>query len=297
MLADRDYMRDDGPGVPRVPKPMSGVVLLIVINIGVFLLQAVFYGYPPRFSAGLPLALRVDQLLHGYFWQLLTYQFLHAGLMHLLLNCWGIYVFGKAVEEALGKRTFFILYFVSGIAGGIFQVLASLGWHGHFGGTVVGASAGLFGLLAAFAMMYPNRVLTILLFLVLPVSLRAKTLLLIGGGIAVFGMLFPGDNVAHAAHLGGMLAGMVFIRRLKDRLGRWPGDAPPPRRRPFFGFGGDKPSKSRRPPVIDVEEVSDDYVSSRVDPILDKISKHGIHSLTASERKTLEEARKKMGRP
>jgi membrane associated rhomboid family serine protease len=299
MLADRDYMRSDpSGGGPRIPGPggLSGTTLLIGINIGVFLLQAIFYGYPADFRQGPPLALRVDQLLHGYLWQLLTYQFLHGGLLHLLLNCWGIFVFGKDVEQALGKRTFYILYFTSGVMGGVLQVLASLGWHGHFGGAVVGASAGLFGLLGAFGMMYPNRVLTLLLFFVIPVSLRAKSLLMIGGAISIFGILFPGDHIAHAAHLGGLLTGMVFIRQMRHRLGHWPGEASATRRRPLFGFGTGKPSRPGGSTIIDVEDVSDDYVASQVDPILDKISKHGIHSLTERERKTLEQARKKMGR-
>jgi len=296
MLADRDYMRSEPGGGTRAPRPMSATTLLIIINVVVFLLQALFYGYLPNFNQGPPLALRVDQLLQGYLWQLLTYQFLHGGLLHILLNCWGIFMFGREVEEVLGKRMFFILYFSSGVVGGLLQVLASLGWHGHFGGAVVGASAGLFGLIAAFAMMFPNRTLTLLLFFIIPVSLRAKSLLLISGAISIFGILFPGDNIAHAAHLGGLLAGMVFIRQLRHKLGHWPGEPPKARKRPLFGFGSGTRGKPGGPTVIDVEDVSDDFVANNVDPILEKISKHGIHSLTARERKTLEEARKKMGR-
>jgi hypothetical protein len=93
-----------------------------------------------------------------------------------------------------------------------------------------------------------------------------------------------------------MLAGMLYIRRMRYKLGHWPGETPRPRKRPLFGFGTGKPSKPSGPTIIDVEDVSDDYVANQVDPILEKISKHGIHSLTARERKTLEEARKKMGR-
>jgi membrane associated rhomboid family serine protease len=283
---------------------MSGTTLLIIVNAVVFLLQAVFYGYPPDFRQGPPLALRASELLHGYVWELFTYQFLHGGLLHILLNCWGIFVFGREVEQALGRRTFFVLYFISGVVGGLLQVLASLGWHSHFGGAVVGASAGLFGLIAGFGMMYPNRTLTLLLFFVIPVSIRAKTLLMASGAIAVVGMVFPqllalvglGFNVAHAAHLGGLLTGMVFIRKLRHKLGHWPGEASRPPRRPLFGFGTGKPAKPGGATVIDVEDVSDDYVSSKVDPILEKISKHGIHSLTARERKTLDEARRKMGK-
>ena len=283
---------------------MSATTLLIIVNIAVFLLQAVFYGYPPDFRQGPPLALRASELLHGYIWELFTYQFLHGGLFHILVNCWGIFVFGREVEQALGKRTFFVLYFASGVVGGLLQVLASLGWYQHFGGSVVGASAGLFGLIAAFGMMYPNRTLTLLLFFVIPVSIRAKTLLMASGVVAVVGMVFPqllgvvgmGGNVAHAAHLGGLLAGMVFIRQLRHKLGHWPGDSPRPPKRSLFGFGTGKPSKPGGSTIINVDDVSDDYVSSKVDPILEKISKHGIHSLTPRERKTLEEARRKMGK-
>lgn len=301
MLSDRDYMRSEpsGPFGFRPSRPMSATTLLLIINVAAFLLEAILYGYPPKFMQGPPLALRADQVLHGYVWELLTYQLLHGGLLHILLNCWGIFVFGPDVEAALGKKTFFVLYFTSGAVGGLFQVLASLSWSGRFPlyVPVVGASAGLFGLVAAFAMMYPHRTLTLLLFFVIPVNLRAKTLLAISGAIAIFGLLFAGSHIAHAAHLGGMLSGMVFIRQLRHRWGHWPGDQPSPRRRPLFGFGTGKPSKPGGTTIIDVEEVDgDEYMAREVDPILEKISSHGIHSLTARERKTLEEARKKMRR-
>jgi len=299
MLSDRDYMRSDASGGAgyHAPRPMSATTLLLILNVAAFLLEAILYGYPPRFLQGPPLALRADQVLHGYVWELLTYQFLHGGLLHILLNCWGIFVFGRDVEAVLGKRRFFVLYFTSGVVGGLFQVLASLSLSGRFpmAVPVVGASAGLFGLVAAFAMMYPHRTLTILLFFVIPVTLRAKTLLMICGAIAVFGLLFQGGHIAHAAHLGGMLAGMVFIRRLHHHLGHWPGEEPASRRRPLFGFGTGKPSKPGGTTIIDVQEAdADQFMAREIDPILEKISSHGIQSLTARERKTLEEARKKM---
>jgi membrane associated rhomboid family serine protease len=124
---------------------------------------------------------------------------MHGGIWHLLLNCFAIYMFGRAVEEALGRRGFLILYFASGVVGGLFQVLAALLVPSQFSGAVVGASAGAFGLTAAFAVLYPNRPLMLLLFFVLPVTMRAKYLLLISGLLAVFGLVFRSDNVAHAA--------------------------------------------------------------------------------------------------
>lgn len=280
-LYDRDYMREEEKPRFVFPKFRSATMMLLALNIAAFVLQAIFYGYPPKFNNGLPLALSVNQVLHGWVWQLLTYQFLHGSLMHLLGNCLGIYMFGEEVETGLGKKRFFILYFVSGIVGGIFQVLFSLAWHGHFGANVVGASAGVFGLIAAFATMFPNRTLNLLVFFVLPVSLKAKTLLLIEGAIAIFGILYPGDNIAHGAHLGGALAGIIFIRQLRARWGFWPGEQPPP--------SGSSP----QPPVVE-EESTEDFIASEVDPILDKINKKGIHSLTDRERKILEQAQSKM---
>ncbi len=71
-------------------------------------------------------ALSVEGLRHGFVWQLLTYQFMHGGLLHLLLNCWAIYVFGREVEETLGRNSFLTLYFTSGVIGGLFQALAGV---------------------------------------------------------------------------------------------------------------------------------------------------------------------------
>lgn len=301
MLADRDYMRREPGGSftgPGRSWTLSATTLLILINLGVFLLQIAF-NRSYRFHEWFPLS--VEGLRHGYVWQLLTYQFLHGSWTHILLNCWGIYVFGRVVEQALGRRRFWQLYLTSGAAGGILQVIATLGWRGHFGGVVVGASAGLFGLIAAFATMYPRERL---LLIFPPVTLQAKTLLTISGIMAVFGMLFPnllaviglGSNVAHAAHMGGMLGGILYVRLLRRKLGYWPGEEPEPPKRSWFGFGKDKPSSPGGATHIDAEDVSDNYVASKVDPILDKITRHGIHSLTERERRTLEEARRKMGR-
>jgi membrane associated rhomboid family serine protease len=284
-LYDRDYMRDDEAPGQVLRRPLSGTTLLLILNAAVFLGQAVVYGYPPDFRTGPPLALRVDELLRGYVWQLLTYQFLHGGLIHLLLNCWGIYMFGRDVEAGLGRQRFLLLYFASGVVGGLLQMLFSLGLRGHFGVSVVGASAGLFGLIGAFATMHPNRVITLLLFFVLPLSLKARTLLLISGALAIFGILFPGDHIAHAAHLGGMLAGMVFIRQLHHRWGFWPGEAPPPARI----------RRAAPPPPMPPPDAGD-FIEREVNPILDKIAREGINSLTARERKILEEARQRIRR-
>src|SRR3954453_23563527 len=108
MLEDRPYMRRQSFGSRR-----SVTITLLVINVAVFVLQFLL----PRITS-LPIdyycALSIDGLRHGYVWQLLTYQFMHAGFMHLLLNCWAIFVFGREVEEALGQKSFLALYLFSG---------------------------------------------------------------------------------------------------------------------------------------------------------------------------------------
>ncbi len=185
----------------------SATVMLLVANAVAFLFQFAV----SRFS-DFPLddyfALSVQGLRHGYVWQLLTYQFMHAGLLHLFFNCWAIYVFGHDVEMALGRKSFLTLYFSSGILGGMAQALAGLVSDRYFGAPVVGASAAAFGLAAAFAMLFPDRVL--LLFFVLP--MRAKWLLALCAALALYGLLSPPDGMAHAAHLGGMFTGLFFIR-------------------------------------------------------------------------------------
>ena len=142
------------------------------------------------------LALSKEGLTSGYAWQLFTYQFLHAGWMHLIFNSWAIFIFGNELEMLLGGRRFLTLMFSSGIVGGVFQVLAAVAYPPWFGGPVVGASAGAFGLVAAFAMLFPERELTMLVFFVIPVHLRAKMLLVLSAVIAIGGSFFPADHVA-----------------------------------------------------------------------------------------------------
>jgi membrane associated rhomboid family serine protease len=305
MLEDRDYMR---PPVYYRPR-MSFTVALLIANAIAFLVELVLCGYPPLFSLDNYFALSLEGLEHGYIWQLLTYQFMHVGFLHIFLNCWAIYVFGQVIEDALGPKKFLVLYFSSGVIGGLTQVLGTLVWPSHIGGVVVGASAAALGLVAAFAALYPERELTLLLFFFLPVTLRAKYLLWGTALLSVFCILFPlsgltllmGGNIAHAAHLGGMLMGFVFARYLIQDHWHWPqwgsSASRPGAPREFVvtraGRGKFRQSAAGKP---DEELSTDEFVKSEVDPILDKISAHGIQSLTAREREILEKARGKMAK-
>ncbi|MEP6663712.1 MAG: rhomboid family intramembrane serine protease, partial [Verrucomicrobiota bacterium] len=248
-------------------------------------------------------ALSLDGLRHGYVWQLLTFQLLHGGWWHLFVNSFAIYFFGRAMEDVLGKARFFKLYFASGVVGGIFQMAGAYFFPSHLGGAVVGASAGGAGLIAAFATMFPEQRLTLLLFFVIPISLQAQTLLWIVAGLAVFGMVVPNNHVAHAAHLGGLLAGIAYIRwfihgqnpwnnfswfKKRSKPSRRPSDADGPPRHPW------RRAKLVSPPFREL--APGEFISQEVDPILDKISAQGIHSLTDRERDILDAARKRMAK-
>src|SRR5262245_11377295 len=112
MLDDRYYMRRSSFD----PRRSATLILLIVLGAA-FILQLTLAHYS-NFPTNKYLALSLDGLRQGYVWQLLSYQFLHGGWLHLLLNCWAIYIFGKEVEETFGKVQFLLLYFSGGIVGG-----------------------------------------------------------------------------------------------------------------------------------------------------------------------------------
>jgi membrane associated rhomboid family serine protease len=284
---------------PDYGRRASLTVALIVVNAIVFVVELLVSGNSHSlFIEDHYFALSVEGLKNGLVWQLLTFQFMHAGLLHIFLNCWAIYVFGRAIEETLGWKKFLILYLSSGVVGGICQVLVALLWPGLFGGPVVGASAGVFGLVAAFAVLFPERELLLLLFFIIPIRLSAKMLLMLSAVLALAGIVFPIDHVANAAHLGGMLAGVVFIRQFVQGCG-WQWDfssrraALRERVSTRSGKGSFWPSASNPP---DADLSTDEFVKSEVDPILDKISRQGIHSLTAHEREILEKARERMAK-
>lgn len=289
MLEDRFYMRGKEP---RLRMPFT-ILLMILVTIAFAFQQInqVYLGwniYPY-------LALGVEGLRQGWVWQLITFQFLHAGLWHLFCNLILIWFFGRIVEERIGKWQCVLVYFGSGIIGGLLHSLLTFSFPGHFGSFVVGASAGASGLLAAAIVLEPEQ--EILVCFVLPV--RAKYLLIISMAVALFFTIVPSDPlVAHAAHLGGLLAGVAYIRwGLYAKMLRWnwhPFHARQ-RRRELVRTAVFKSSLWKQRRKADDDNLApEEFISREVDPILDKISAHGIQSLTPRERQILEAARAKM---
>ena len=214
-----DGFTDGDLGRQRRLPPFT--IALIALNVAAFLLE-MWIDARTDFPLQKYGALSLGGLRHGYFWQLITFQFLHAGWIHLLLNCWGIFVFGPPLEATLGKSRLAIIYFLSGVAGGALQVFASILSYQRFGGPVVGASAGVFGLVAAFTSLFPDARMTLLLFFVIPLRMTANRMLTVAAVITVVGIMFPnrllGAHVAHAAHLGGLIAGLIFVRMFMRRF-------------------------------------------------------------------------------
>ena len=293
---------------PFKPGWWSTTVLLIVANAVAFVLQMLLRSSLPNAEGYL--ALSVAGLSHGYVWQLLSFQFMHGNFLHLLLNCWAIFMFGREVEQALGRKSFLTLYLSSGVVGGILQVafgklLTQVLNNPVFEtAQVVGASAGAFGLIAAFAVLYPERPLMLLLFFIIPVNMRAKFLLLFEGAAALIGIAMAGramkeagTQVAHAAHLGGMITGILFIKYAVHW--QWPqfNRTKRPRLQRLVKVSAQSSGRWGQKRPLQAEDLPpEEFLSKEVDPILDKISAQGIQSLTDRERRILQAAREKMAK-
>jgi len=290
MLEDRDYMRQPAYHEPRI----SFTVALLIINAVVFVVQLIAsQSAVASVSEWKYFALSLDGLKAGFYWQLLTFQFMHAGWMHLIFNSLAIFFFGRPVETALGRGRFLALYLSSGIIGGVVQMLFALSFK-SFDGAVVGASAGAYGLVAAFAVLNWEESFTLLIYF-FPVAMRGRTLLWVSLGLAVLGILTPNSGIANAAHLGGILTGFACVRYI---FGRWQREELLPHQEPReLAAAGKGKSKFWGSAAKTDEDLSAaEFLQKEVDPILEKISAHGIHSLTARERETLEKARSKISK-
>jgi len=255
---------------------------LLVVTCAAYLLQIVLDRVLPAVTIGpfaIPrfsyfLGLSRTGLGEGYVWQLFSYMFLHGSLWHLLFNMLALFFMGPETERTIGTRAFYVLYLMSGVLGGMGWLLLS------YGGLCLGASGAIFGILASFATLYPNRLITFLLFFVLPMTLKAWVLVT---GLVVLELLLliteSGGNVAHSAHLAGALAGYIYTATVfRNAALAWP----------FRRRGARlRVVRPKQPPAPDLSEI---------DRILSKIAREGMGSLSREERNTLEKASRDLGR-
>jgi hypothetical protein len=212
--------------------------------------------------------------------------FVHAGFMHLFVNMLVLFFFGPPLEARWGGREFFRFYVVAGLGGAVLSLLLAPAW-------VVGASAACFGVMLAFAMNWPDA--PIYIWGIFPV--KAKWLVAFFFLMTLFGAFgAPGGPTAHFAHLGGLLAAFIYLKadwRTSRALERLKKVAPKaPRRLAIVPrdeadeTAEDASSKQQRTGWSNVEERR---LLDEVDRVLDKISAHGMSSLTRDERRLLDE--------
>lgn len=208
--------------------PLTPVVrALLFANVGIYALETLVIGTRTLDALfGLwPLAAEGSLLAHpGYNgpqfwpWQLLTYGFLHGGIAHLFFNMFALWMFGAALERLWGKTHFLVYYFFCLAGAGVVQlfVTTSALSQGGFPVPTIGASGAVFGLLLAFGMMFPN---VKLLLLFLPVPIKAKYFVVLYGILELtLGVTNTQSTVAHFAHLGGMLFGIILIQYWRGKL-------------------------------------------------------------------------------
>ena len=275
-------------------QPWSGWAILLTINVVVFILQVMIDpgSLDSRFGNSLVgqwFAVDSAQISWLLPMQLITYQFFHGSVFHILVN----------TREIIG------LYLVSGVVGAFFQLAFAMILPAHFAGSMVGASGAVFGFLGVLSRLFPQREMFLLLFFVLPVRLKLSWIFWGSFAIAIISIVIEirsevSDRTAHAAHLGGLLFGAFYVAALVRNGGLMRFLPGLPKIRIVAddsakGTGARQRRNWRKPKVVDTDEVTnEEFISREVDPILDKISKQGIHSLTERERKILEKARSKM---
>ncbi len=283
-LYDRDYTQADfesghrsGPYVRMtMPKITPVVKWLLIINVSVFVIM--FLIDPPEsFFFHWFSVYPVTELTSLQLWRPITYQFLHANTWHVFGNMLILFFFGPMLERLWGSRKFLTFYLVCGAMGGLlYPFLVLVGWLDV--AYLVGASGSILGLLAAGTILFPNMMIYILG--IIPIKLRVLTIII--AAISIISLLRPdkaGNAGGEAAHLGGMVAGAVYVLsqswrdklKLKFRTGAW-----------------EKKMTTQR--NLQVE----------VDRILEKVHSEGIQSLTMKEKRILrqgtraEQTRKKL---
>lgn len=242
------------------PRWSKTVKNLIIIN-GILFLAALIGGYRFYLFFGLVPKFVWKKLM---LWQPITYMFLHGGFFHIFFNMFALWMFGTEIEYLWGKKEFLRYYFITGVGAGILTVLTSPN------STIptVGASGAIYGILLAYGLLFPDRL--IYLFFLIPI--KAKHLVILFGIVEFFAALsHTSGGIAHFAHLGGLLVGLVYLKvdfrhyflKLKEKI-------------------IERKVSQQRWKISKLKE--------EVDRILEKISDEGVDSLTEEEKKTLDQA-------
>ncbi len=280
-LADREYQRREYRGGDGPFSQITPVVKwLLIVNIGIYLLDLLLEQSPgvrPLREFG---AFTIRSAVFEYhFWEFLTFQFIHASLGHVLFNSLGIFFFGPWLERWWGSQRFVIFYLICGVGGALFYTLLVM-LHvlpaDHFDTGLVGASAGIYGILVGVAVIAPDLRVQ-LLFPPIELSMRQMAIGLMAISVGSILLKLGGNEGGEAGHLGGAIFG-YFLVRFPHIIGT------------SLGVDLIKPKilGSKLTPKIRPRSALENEQDSRVDLILDKISKNGFQSLTDEEREYLQ---------
>lgn len=247
------------------PGSISPVIKFIIVACsGIFIVQKLSI-FPIEQIFGLTPALFFREF-PNYIFQPVTYMFLHAGFFHIFFNMFSLWMFGTEIEYTWGSKPFLRFFLICGVAGAAMSLIFNFGLNYP----IVGASGAIYGILAAYWLMFPDRYL--LIFFLFPMRVRWAIPM-----FAVLNFLAAGPNVAHLAHLGGALAGFAMLRmdwrRIKSPV-RWL-----------------KSLQIRRKTYkLEKNRQKAEEIMRRVDSILDKINEVGMENISKEDKKFLEEA-------
>lgn len=260
------------------PRPGRVVLALLLANAGVFLLQ-VFFDQRP--ASTLTSLFAVTGEAFWQVWRYVTFQFLHASPSHLAMNMLGLYMLGTTLERQMGGRKFLVFYLVCGVAAGLAYVVVGSIAGVPAGRPIVGASGGVFGIILGCAILLPEMRVVLFIF---PMSMRLlATIVFVVIGLVLLQSFASGQvmqAMSDVAHLGGAAAAGAWLwlgPRLQGRIGRRFTQGGPANPNPNSG------AWQRRMKRLAEEQ-------AQVDEILKKIHDKGIASLTAREKKILQDA-------
>jgi membrane associated rhomboid family serine protease len=288
-IYDREYYRDE----PRRPgvSDWSAVTTLIAINVVVYVADMLSADH----WLDEHLVLSSSLFRHPWdAWQLLTYGFVHdpASIMHILFNMFGLWLFGREIESIYGKKEFYQLYLSLIVLSGLAWVaLQNVLWP-RIPAYALGASGAVMGITMIYILHFPHR--TFLLFFAIPMPAWVVGILLVAidlGGVTGSFQISK-EHIANTAHLAGAFFGFVYYRTHWTLFSLWPGRlfSGAFRRPKYRVHRGDDDGNARGSAGAGGEQRQ---LQQQVDDILAKISREGEASLTAAERRTLEEASRK----
>ncbi len=250
--------------------------------------------------------------LSFYPWQLVTYMFLHAGFLHLLINMLVLWMFGAELENLWGQNRFIFYYFLCGIGAGLCNLFLAPLFSSV--GPTVGASGAIYGILVAFGYLFPNRMIYI--YGIIPV--KAKYLIIFYFVFELFSVVSGKDSdIAHFAHIGGGVVGLIYLliyykgssnnffsgsNELKNKFTSFVSSDKRTSPSPVFKDGSKIRGEVSNAEFKEIEytdykkEIEDQekQAQERIDEILDKLSEGGYQNLTPEEKKILFQESKKL---